>query len=117
MTNGSSSREPGLRETPPRDVRESLVLGEQAQLDTLQDLSIHRLERWGWAVTGLAMVAFSLAILAVLVAARPRQVLSSPPVPRVTCPTPSSCPTCPSLTCPSLTCPSPLVPRRHRRHD
>jgi hypothetical protein len=44
-------------------VRESLATDDQAQLDTLQDLSIRRLERrWGLTM-GVAMFAFTLAVL------------------------------------------------------
>ena len=109
-------RPAGLRDTPPRDVRESLATDDQAQLDTLQDLSIRRLERrWGLTM-GVAMFAFTLAVLALLFATgRPAEAPPAPVPVRRVCPTVPACPTCPSLTCPSLVCPNP-TPRRPRHH-
>lgn len=108
----------GERETPERDVRESLAGPDQAQLDALQDIAIKGLEFRSKLALMLSMIALSLAltaVVAVLSHQHPQPSPQNPPCPSCRCPDLS----CPATVCPAPICPPPVCPSlpvRSRRH-
>lgn len=114
-------RLPGDRETPERDVRESLLGGDQVQLDTRQDLAIKRLERrvsQSLIVAACALGLAFTAVVAVMAHEHAKQVQTAPHV-TPACPA-CNCPdlSCPGPVCPTPVCPVPVCPQcpaRHRR--
>lgn len=109
------TREAGTRTTPVRDVRESLLGGDQTNLDMAQDLAIKRLERRDWLTQIVAWIALGFGVLSVTTALWPKPPVPAPvcpPHPALTCPPAVPCPRCPDVpACPTFTCPS--SSRRH----
>lgn len=98
-----SVRAPGERDTPERDVRTSLIGPDQAQLDTLQDIALRRLEWRTLWFSAVCLVALGLSVYSVVVAHLHRHPANTPPA--------RSCPVCPACECPDLSCPAPVCPQ------